>query len=217
MGKRVIFELNKINKMFREKWKVAINNHMNIHFIVLIFVATIFIRCTNNTINCEIKTTEGSIFVELYPEKAPITVANFLKYIESTKYDNSSFFRVCDSQNEADRKIKIEVIQGGLLDETSDFPPIQLETTVQTGIQHKNGTISMARLEPHTATNSFFICIGDQPDLDFGGERNPDGQGFGAFGKVTKGMDIVLTIQKQKDTSQYLVKPILIESIRRIE
>lgn len=184
--------------------------------IAVLIILTIY-SCSSDTINCEIKTTEGSIFVELYPEKAPITVENFIRYTDAKLYDNSSFFRVCNPENEADREIQIEVIQGGLLDETNDFPPIQLETTEQTGIKHLNGIISMARLEPHTATNSFFICIGDQPELDFGGKRNPDGQGFGAFGKVTKGMDVVLAIQKMKDTSQYLVKPVLIKSIRRIK
>ena len=80
-----------------------------------------------------------------------------------------------------------------------------------------DGTISMARDKPNSATNSFFICIGNQPELDFGGKRNPDGQGFAAFGKVIQGMDVVLAIQKKKDTSQYLVKPILIEFIKRID
>ncbi len=92
-----------------------------------------------------------------------------------------------------------------------------MESTKETGIQHENGSISMARMEPHTATNNFFICVGDQPELDFEGKRNPDGQGFAAFGKVTEGMNIVRKIQKQKDTSQYLIDPIRIESIRRIK
>ncbi|MFK5879758.1 MAG: peptidylprolyl isomerase [Flavobacteriaceae bacterium] len=162
------------------------------------------------------KTTKGSIFVELYPNKAPITVANFISYVDKGIYTNSSFFRVTTPVNEADRDIKIEVIQGGHNDESVDLAPIVLETTKQTGIKHLDGTISMARDKPNSATNSFFICIGDQLSLDFGGKRNPDGLGFAAFGKVTKGMDIVLAIQKEKDTSQYLVKPILIESIKRI-
>lgn len=185
---------------------------------ILIFIAAILFSCQiENTINCEIKTTKGSIFIELYPDKAPITVANFLQYADNNLYTNSSFFRVCNSVNEADRNIKIEVIQGGFDDEVNDLPPILLETTEETGIKHLDGTISMARNEPNTATNSFFICIGNQPTLDFGGKRNPDGQGFAAFGKVTIGMDIVLAIQKEKDTSQYLIKPVMIEFIKRID
>ena len=189
-----------------------------IHQLQILFLISIsLISCqTENTINCEIRTSQGSVFVELYPDKAPITVANFIKYVDSSLYTNSSFFRVCNPENEADRKIQIEVIQGGFDNEVNDLPPIPLETTKLTGIKHLDGVISMARLEPNTATNSFFICIGNQPSLDFGGKRNPDGQGFAAFGKVTKGMDVVLAIQKMKDTSQYLVKPVIIEFIKRV-
>lgn len=186
--------------------------------LLLLFVAATIISCqTNNTINCEIKTTKGSIIVELYLDKAPITVANFMQYVDSDLYSNSSFFRVTTPENEADRDIQIEVIQGGFDDETKDLPPIQIETTEYTGLKHLDGVISMARDKPNSATNSFFICIGNQPSLDFGGKRNPDGQGFAAFGKVTKGMDVVLAIQKAKDTSQYLVKPVMIEFIKRID
>lgn len=192
------------------------NRKKNNLFILFLTVASL-ISCQTNTINCEIKTTQGSIFIELYPDKAPITVANFMNYVDKDIYTNSSFFRVTTPINEADREIKIEVIQGGYNDESVDLTPIVLETTAQTGIKHLDGTLSMARDEPNSATNSFFICIGAQPSLDFGGKRNPDGQGFAAFGKVTKGMDVVLAIQKEKDTSQYLVKPILIEYIKRVD
>ena len=185
---------------------------------ILLASFLLLISCqTKNLINCEIKTTQGSIFIELHPDKAPITVANFMEYVDNDMYDNSSFFRVCNPTNEADRALQIEVIQGGFDTETNDLPPILLETTQQTKMKHLNGVISMARDEPNSATNSFFICIGNQPSLDFGGKRNPDGQGFAAFGKVTKGMGIVSAIQKQKDSSQYLVKPVLIESIKRIK
>jgi len=189
------------------------NNRKILWFV---FVAVLLISCKTQTTNCEIKTTEGSIFIVLYPEKAPNTVANFLQYVDKGLYEQASFFRVCNPQNEADREIKIEVIQGGLMDESKNLPPIQLETTEQTGIKHLNGVISMARDQPHSATNSFFICIADQPELDFEGKRNPDGQGFAAFGKVTSGMDIVRAIQKKKDTAQYLINPVIIESIVRV-
>ena len=185
--------------------------------LLLILVSVLIIGRQTETVNCKIKTTEGAIIVELYPEKAPHTVANFLRYVDAGIYDDSAFFRVCNPQNEVGREIQIEVIQGGLTDESKDFSPIKMESTKETGIQHENGSISMARMEPHTATNNFFICIGDQPELDFEGKRNPDGQGFAAFGKVTEGMNIVMEIQKQKDTSQYLIDPIRIESIRRIK
>jgi peptidyl-prolyl cis-trans isomerase A (cyclophilin A) len=84
-----------------------------------------------------------------------------------------------------------------------------------TGLHHLNGTLSMARSEPGTATSEFFICIGDQPELDFEGRRNPDGAGFAAFGRVVKGMNVVRAIQQQQDRKQYLIEPVKISSIRR--
>ncbi len=162
-----------------------------------------------------IQTSLGDIVVELYPDKAPLTVQNFRKYADQHLYDSSSFFRTCTNENEASRKIKIEVIQGGDVPEGKLFPPIPLETTSQTNIHHKNGTISMARGTPNSAQSSFFICINDQPELDFGGKRNPDGQGFAAFGKVIEGMETVKKIQAQENREQYLNEPVIIYAIRR--
>jgi peptidyl-prolyl cis-trans isomerase A (cyclophilin A) len=172
---------------------------------------------SQTTVKCKITTSLGYIELELYPDKAPITVANFLKYVDAELYSNSSFFRVCTPENEADRDIKIEVIQGGDISEEKCYQPIKLETTKQTRLLHKNGTISMARDTPNSATCSFFICINNQPELDFAGKRNPDGQGFAAFGQVTKGMDVVLKIQKGKNQKQSLLKPVKIFSIIRIK
>ena len=183
-------------------------------FLILVFALTL-ISC-NNTVNCKIETTEGTILAELYPNKAPITVANFLKYVDAGLYTNGSFFRVTTPENEAKRAFKIEVIQGGKA-EGKDFDPIEIETTEKTGILHENGTLSMARSEPNSATNSLFICINAQPELDFAGKRNPDGYGFAAFGKVTKGMDIVRKIQTKKNKNQRLLQPVLIKSIVRVQ
>lgn len=163
----------------------------------------------------------GDIEAELFIEKAPITSGNFLAYADSCKYNaDTYFYRVVRLDNQPDNKIKIEVIQGGFFEdsliEKYQFKPIKHESTKETGILHKDGILSMARLEPGTASTEFFICIGDQPELDFGGKRNPDGQGFAAFGQVTKGMDIVRSIQKMQDTGQYLLKPVKIKSIARI-
>ena len=191
---------------------------MKIKFQCILTLIFIFsLSCKPNTLDCEIKTSEGNIKIELYPDKAPNTVANFLHYVDNNLYENSSFFRVCNNENEDDRDVKIEVIQGGNIDETKSLPPIKMEHTQQTGIKHLNGTISMARMGPDTATSQFFICINDQPELDYQGKRNPDGQGFAAFGKVTKGMDVVLKINSQKDEGQYLINPVMINSITRIE
>ena len=169
------------------------------------------------TVNCLIKTELGDIKVELYAEKAPVTVANFLRYVDNKLYDGSSFFRVCTPENEKNRKVKIQVVQGGDVPEGKEFAPIPMETTQQTGIHHLNGTLSMARDTPNSATSSFSICVNDQPELDFAGKRNHDGQGFAAFGRLTSGMDVVHKIHAQKDKDQYLIKPVKILSIRRIK
>ncbi len=162
--------------------------------VLLAFTFIKFIAAREIT-KCLIRTTLGDIIVELYPGKAPVTVANFLKYVDAHLYDSSSFFRAVRMDNQPNNAVKIEVIQGGNVDSLKQFSPIQLETTATTGLQHLDGTISMARSTPHSATCSFFICINDQPSLDFGGKRNPDGQGFAAFGKVISGMDVVRRIQ----------------------
>ena len=164
-----------------------------------------------------IVTEVGNIEVELYPEKAPVTVENFLAYIANGAYEKSTFFRVCTPQNESDREIKIEVIQGGNVADSLLMAPIPIETTDKTGLKHKDGTLSMARLGPHSAQSSFFICIDDQPELDFNGNRNPDGYGFAAFGQVVNGMDVVKAIQSGKEANQYLIHPIEISDIKRIE
>jgi peptidyl-prolyl cis-trans isomerase A (cyclophilin A) len=165
---------------------------------------------------CYINTSMGKITVELYPKKAPITVANFLKYVDAHLYDNSSFFRAVTLNNQLKDSIKIEVIQGGEIDSTKMFAPVVLETTKQTGLTHKNGTLSMARDKPNSATTNFFICINDQPSLDYGGKRNKDGQGFAAFGTVIRGMDIVKKIQQlHPEQEQYFKPEIQIISITR--
>lgn len=187
--------------------------------IVLISLLVLFgfISFSQSTINCVIKTSLGNIYMELYPEKAPITVSNFMKYVDNDLFNNASFFRTCTPENEADRDIKIEVIQGGNIAEEKLFGPILIETTDQTNILHKHGTISMARAEPNTAQSNFFICINDQAELDFKGKRNPDGQGFAAFGQVTKGMDVVLQIQAQENEGQMMPNPIVIYTIQQIK
>jgi len=159
-----------------------------------------------------IETSLGNIMCEIDTVHASVTANNFLRHVELKTYNDAVFYRVVRLDNQPNSKIKIEVIQGGLYtDEKIDRQPrISHETTKTTGLKHLDGTISMARNQPGTASTEFFICVGDQPSLDFGGTRNPDGQGFEAFGKVVKGMDVVRNIQKLKDTSQYLVEPVKI-------
>jgi peptidyl-prolyl cis-trans isomerase A (cyclophilin A) len=157
-----------------------------------------------------IKTEFGEIRAELFADKAPLTVANFVHYITEKKADNPTFYRVVrlHPDNQPDKDVKIEVLQGGLTDvRDRDLPQLKHETTKETGVLHKDGVLSMARNEPGTATHHFSICIGDQPELDFGGKRNPDGQGFAAFGKVTSGMDVVRRIHKESQAEGQNLRP----------
>jgi len=162
-----------------------------------------------------ISTDLGAITLELYPELAPVTASNFLSHVENGDYTNSIFYRVVRMDNQAHSKVKIEVIQGGLFqdDVLDTVPGIIHETTKETGILHTDGVISMARNKPGSASTEFFICIGDQPSLDFEGKRNPDGQGFASFGKVIKGMDVVRAIQALPDEGQYLKEQVVIRKI----
>jgi peptidyl-prolyl cis-trans isomerase A (cyclophilin A) len=182
-------------------------------FILLVMFFLSIIVFPQNDSFVEIKTQAGNIKVELYNNKAPVTVSNFLRYVKAGKFRNSLFYRTVTMSNQPQNKIKIEVIQGGIEDTTKMFPAIKHESTKTTGILHKDGIISMARNEPGTETSEFFICIGDQPELDYGGKRNPDGQGFSAFGKVIDGMDVVRKIQKMHSVEQRLKPPVKIIDI----
>src|SRR5262245_45731652 len=164
-----------------------------------------------------LETALGTIEVEVDIFHAPVTAANFLKYVDAGRYDGGRFHRTVTLGNQPQSTVKIEVIQAGVnpSKEADDFPPIALERTRDTGLSHRDGTLSMARGEPDSATSDFFICIGDQPSLDFGGRRNPDGQGFAAFGRVVKGMDVVRKIQGAPADGQSLTPPVAIRQARR--
>ncbi|GHT12592.1 peptidyl-prolyl cis-trans isomerase [Bacteroidia bacterium] len=166
-----------------------------------------------------IETSLGEIVAVVYPEQAPITAKNFLRLVDLQLYNKgASFYRVTRNDNQPNQTVKIDVIQGGLRGTGANkLQPIVHETTQTTGLSHLDGTLSMARGKPGTATSDFFICIGNQPELDFGGRRNPDGTGFAAFGSVIKGMDVVRTIQQLQDEKQYLLEPVKIISIRRMQ
>jgi peptidyl-prolyl cis-trans isomerase A (cyclophilin A) len=159
------------------------------------------------------ETEEGNLRIFLFTKEAPVTCANFLKYVEQLGDQGGEFYRTVTIANQPDKKIKIEVIQGGFnlknMD-TSTIKPIPLERTSTTKLSHKDGTLSMARSDPDSGSTEFFICIGDQPSLDFGGQRNPDGQGFAAFGQVIHGMDVVRKIQVNPAEGQALIPPVRI-------
>ena len=160
-----------------------------------------------------IQTEMGDIELELDATKAPKTVSNFLHYVHQGFYNDGIFFRTVTMDNQPDDEIRIEVIQAQAdpARQQELLPAIELESTEQTTLRHIDGAISMARMEPDTAQDHFFICIGDQKQLDFGGKRNPDGQGFAAFGHVTKGMDVVRKIQNAPANEQTLTPAIRIQ------
>ncbi len=165
-----------------------------------------------------IDTEMGMIVVSLDEKSAPQTVANFLRYVDAGKYNRGRFHRTVKTapDNQPANTVKIEVVQADPTEGQPGFPPIPLERTPVTGLKHIDGAISMARDGPDTATGDFFICIGAQPELDFGGKRNPDGQGFAAFGKVVSGMDIVKKIQQAPAEGQKLTPPVVIRKVERI-
>lgn len=164
-----------------------------------------------------IVTDKGEIEIEVDSQRAPLTAANFLRYVDVKFYDGGSFYRTVRPDNQSEKKIPIAVIQGDAPEEKQKqtFAPIPLERTSKTGLKHKDGEISMARDGPDTATSSFFLCIGDQPQLDFGGARNPDRQGFAAFGHVVRGMDVVRAVQMGAARGEDLTPPAKIVTARR--
>ncbi len=165
-----------------------------------------------------IQTALGDIELELDAQRARLTVTNFLHYVHQGLYADGPFHRTVTLANQPASPVKIEVIQASANQaKTNDFlPAIPLERTRDTGVRHLDGTVSMARAGLDTAQDHFFICIGDQPELDFGGKRNPDGQGFAAFGKVVKGMEIVRRIQNSPANGQTLSPPIRIQRAVRL-
>ncbi len=183
------------------------------YFFIIMFCVCIFSLCNQHNPKVLIQTSLGDIEIEIYQKQAPITAANFIRYVAEGKFKGATFYRTVRMDNQPNNVVKIEVIQGGLRDDAhpQSLPPIEHETTTKSGILHRDGVISMARNEPGTASSEFFICIGNQPELDYGGKRNPDGQGFAAFGRVIRGMEVVRKIQNQPAEGQWLEPEIKFE------
>jgi len=189
-----------------------------------LWIALLLLAC-GNVLPCaageprvRIATALGTVIVEIDATHAPGTAANFLRYVDQHFYDGGAFHRTVTLHNQPDNAVKIEVIQAGINPRrvSEEYAPIALERTTVSGLRHLAGVISMARDGPDTATSDFFICVTDQPSLDFGGARNPDGQGFAAFGHVVSGMPVVRRIQRSRARGQHLSPPVRILSIRRV-
>lgn len=171
----------------------------------------------SNRTAVDVETDLGTITIEIDADAAPITAANFLYYVDEGAYDGGAFYRTVTPDNQPHDTVRIAVIEGDLSPNhpQDDMKQIPLERTSDTGLRHRDGTISMGRDEPDTALADFFVCVGDQPELDYGGRRNPDGQGFAAFGRVIAGMDVVRAINASANIDQRLNPPVLIRRISR--
>lgn len=198
--------------------KIFIMRNMIIAFFSIITVL-FHIGCKENRLpRVEILTEAGTVILELDTTRAPVTAGNFMSLVKEKTLEKGLFYRTVRQDNQSGSNVRIEVVQGGLYADSliRNYPVIIHETTSLTGIRHLDGVVSMARNEPGTASTEFFICIGDQPELDYGGKRNPDGQGFAAFGRVTNGMETIRKIHQMSDSGQYLRSPVRIISIKRL-
>ena len=168
-----------------------------------------------------LQTDKGVIVAELADDKAPITVANFLRYVDSGRMDGAVFYRA----SRAPGAPTVGLIEAGVKDPAKLFPPIAHESTTATGLRHLDGTLSMARFAPGTATSDFSICCGDAPYLDAHPEAPGDNAGYAAFGQVTEGMDVARAILALPTTGaaanpamqgEILDPPVRILSARRV-
>lgn len=195
--------------------------HLLVIGFCLFLAASVLAQEKGGSVRVLIQTELGDIEVELDAKRAPVTTENFLRYVDAGHYDSGLFHRAVKLKpdNQPNSAIKIEVIQASVNPgKTKEgFAAIKLERTNATGLKHKDGVISMARTTADTATSDFFICIGDQAELDFGGKRNADGQGFAAFGKVVKGMEVVKKIHQSPVEAQKLTPPIRIIKARKLK
>jgi peptidyl-prolyl cis-trans isomerase A (cyclophilin A) len=164
-----------------------------------------------------VRTALGDLVVEVDEVRAPATARNFLRYVDAGRYRGGAFHRTVTTSpdNQPRNAVKIDVVQAGPAPGT-EFPPIALERTRETGLSHVDGAVSMARDGPDTATADFFVCVGAQPELDLGGRRNPDGQGFAVFGRVVSGMDVIRRIHRAPAKGQSLEPPVAILEIVRL-
>ena len=204
MTNRTSISMNGLGTFFKVKGILLLS-------IIFILIADTYCHAQR----VKISTSLGDITLQLEPDRAPITTTNYLRYVKEGFYRGGSFYRTVTPGNQEKSHIKIEVIQAGAHPWMQNFlyEPIPLERTRDTRLNHINGAISMARGGPDTACESFFICIGDQPELDYGGKRNPDGQGFAVFGHVISGMDVVQAIHSSNAEGQALMPPIIMHDV----
>lgn len=173
-----------------------------------------------------IETSHGVIVVELDEAAAPLSVANFIAHAQAGHFDEGAFYRSVRDDNEREGVDPMNLIQGGhSFDGLAEAEGIAHESTLDTGLSHTRGAISMARDEPGTATTEFFIMVQDYPGLDAGPDgRNPDQAGYAVFGEVIEGMDVVERIWMSPTSldrapedfpyPQFMTEPVVIETVR---
>ena len=194
---------------------------MKLLFAAWLALVPVLAAAQGGAIAIVIETSAGVIEVDVDPVRAPVTTTNFLRYVDAKMYDNGRFHRAVRLDNQARKDVTIEVIQGGRSPEQArsqrGFGAIPLERTSVTTLTHVDGAISMARgTTADSGSSDFFLCVGPQPALDFGGARAVDGQGFAAFGRVTRGMDVVRKIHSgATNDREQLVTPVTILRIAR--
>ncbi len=169
-----------------------------------------------------ITTDHGVITAEIFLDKAPITAGNFLRYVDTRRYDDSQFYRAVRVPNAPD----LGLIEGGLQNHPEHLlPPVKHEPTTQTGIHNTEGTLSLARFAPGTGQADFSIVVGDGTYLDADPSQPGDNLGFAAFGRVTEGMDVVKAIlglptdgvaRNPTMKGQILSPPVKIITMRRL-
>jgi peptidyl-prolyl cis-trans isomerase A (cyclophilin A) len=182
----------------------------------LVGIVPVCVKAQGAPVRVVIETALGAFTLDVDTIHSPITGKNFLRYVDGHFYDGGRFFRTVRLDNDPN-PVHIQVVQAGADSSRQHRPyaPIPLERTNATGLHHLSGAVSMARNVPNSAVSSFFICIGDQPSLDFGGTRNRDGQGFAAFGQVVSGMKVVRAIWMSHADGQSLTPPIIIKRAYR--
>ena len=187
--------------------------------IAALTVIPVLSACGDKRPNVILQTEMGPIEIEVYKDKAPASAADFLYYVDNGLYDNQGFYRVVREDNDP-QEMGMAIIQGGRLDTLPLTASIAHERTTETGLSNSAGTVAIARDAPGSGSAAyFFINVGDNPFLDTGGKRNPDGEGYAAFGRIISGMDVVNQIQRSDvraetaggvTAGQVLAKPVKI-------
>ncbi|RDJ27745.1 peptidylprolyl isomerase [Bosea caraganae] len=166
-----------------------------------------------------VETALGGFTVQVHVDKAPISAEAFLAYVRAGYLDGSSVFRILNDRNQPNDEHKVRTVQWGWYERKDNTLPIGRpphEPTSVTGLRHLRGTMSMARRGTGTPGSEYFIILRDEPELDFGGRRNPDGQGFAAFAEVVEGFDTLERLHERGEDEQFVRDPVPVLSVKEL-